>query len=80
MELVVLATEMELTPGDPLTRAAGFGTVFMVLQLAVGLLFVVVPLGVLIYVMVLLRRLTAAVQGIERHLAPPVGHGDPPTR
>lgn len=50
-------------------EAAGIGPLFMVVQLLFVVLFVVVPLAVLIYVAVLLRRLIAAVQRIEQHLA-----------
>lgn len=70
MDFLLLAAEMEAPPLE-LTPSSGFGAVFVVVQLLFGVLFVVVPLGLLVYVVVLLRRLVGAVQGIEQHLTAP---------
>ena len=76
MDFLLLAAEME-APLE-LAPSSGFGAAFVIVQLLFGVLFVVVPLGLLIYVVVLLRRMTAAVQGIEQHLASQ-GTGDEPS-
>lgn len=77
MDFLLLAVEMEATPLD-LTPASGFGAAVVIMQLIFGVLFVVVPLVLLVYVVILLRRLTGAVQGIEQHLASP-GTSDEPS-
>lgn len=75
MDFLLLAAEME-APLE-LTPASGFGAAFVIAQLIFGALFVVVPLALLVYVVILLRRLTDAVQGIEQHLAPPRPSDEP---
>ncbi len=77
MDFLLLAAEMEATSLE-MTPASGFGAAFFLVQLILGVLFVVVPVALLIYVVILLRRLTDAVQRIEQHLASPHA-GDKPS-
>ena len=61
------------------TPATGVGAVLLVVQMLLGLAFVVVPLGILIYIAVLLRRLTKAVQRIEHRLDQTAGTDGAPS-